>query len=69
MLHSLKSIFDDADLEQLKEFVRKHLSTHEQTHFQFESGNTTTKGHLASIIHMAIELRKMTIDGGLLNVK
>jgi hypothetical protein len=49
--------------------VKRNLSSHEKTHLQFESGNRTTKTHLASIINMAIELRKMTIDGGLIDVK
>ena len=35
---------------------------------QFTSGNRTTKAHIAQIIQMAIELKKMTLDGGLLNV-
>jgi hypothetical protein len=69
VLYSLKSLYDDWDLELLKDFVKRNLSTQEKTHLQFESGNRTTKTHLASIINMAIELRKMTIDGGLLNVK
>lgn len=69
VLYSLKSIYDDWDLELLKDFVKRNLSSQEKTHLQFESGNRTTKTHLASIINMAIELRKMTIDGGLIDVK
>jgi hypothetical protein len=62
-------LYDDWDLELLKDFVKRNLSSEEKTHFTFESGKKTTKAHLASILNMAIELRKMTLDGGLLSAK
>lgn len=66
ILYHLKSIYDDSDVELLKSFVRNNLSSQEKTHFEFSSGNKTTKAHLASIINMAIELKKLTLDGGLI---
>jgi hypothetical protein len=59
-------VYDDGDVELLKDFVRRNLSSHDKTHFEFSSGNRTTKAHLASIINMAIELKKLTLEGGLL---
>jgi hypothetical protein len=66
ILYLLKTIYDDNDVELLKNFVRRNLSSTEKTHFEFSSGNKTTKAHLASIINMAIELKKLTLEGGLL---
>ena len=66
ILYLLKTIYDENDVELLKNFVRRNLSSHEKTHFEFSSGNKTTKTHLASIINMAIELKKLTLEGGLL---
>ena len=34
---------------------------------QFQSGNQTTKGHLAAIIKMALVLKKLTLEGGMLS--
>jgi len=53
----------------LKDFVKRNLSTKEKTHYTFETGNKTTKTHVASIINMAIELKKLTLEGGLLKAK
>ena len=66
ILYHLKSIYDDSDVELLKDFVRRNLSSQDKTHSEFSTGNKTTKAHLASIINMAIELKKLTLDGGLL---
>ncbi len=60
MLDYLKSTFDEGDLEQLKAFVRRNLSNPERAYLKFESGRTTSKSHLAAIIKMAIELKKLT---------
>ena len=66
ILYLLKTIYDDSDVELLKNFVRRNLSSSDKTHFEFSSGNKTTKAHLASIINMALELKKLTLEGGLL---
>lgn len=66
ILYLLKTIYDDSDVELLKNFVRRNLSSNDKTHFEFSSGNKTTKAHLASIINMALELKKLTLEGGLL---
>jgi hypothetical protein len=66
ILYLLKTIYDDSDVELLKNFVRRNLSSIDKTHFEFSSGNKTTKAHLASIINMALELKKLTLEGGLL---
>ena len=66
ILYLLKTIYDDSDVELLKNFVRRNLSSTDKTHFEFSSGNKTTKAHLASIINMALELKKLTLEGGLL---
>jgi hypothetical protein len=69
ILYHLKTIYDDSDVELLKSFVRNNLSSQEKTHFEFSSGNKTTKAHLASIINMAIELKKLTLDGGFIKTQ
>lgn len=66
ILYLLKTIYDDSDVELLKNFVRRNLSSNDKTHFEFSSGNKTTKAHLASIINIALELKKLTLEGGLL---
>ena len=66
VLYLLKTLYDDSDVELLKDFVRRNLSSNEKTHFEFSSGNKTTKAHLAAIINMALELKKLTLEGGLL---
>lgn len=58
----MKATFDDSDLELLKSFVRRQLQSQENTHLTFASGNRTHKGHLAAIIKMALELKKLTVD-------
>lgn len=68
VLDQLKTSFDDGDLETLKAFVRKHLSTVNATHLRFESGRLAHRGHLAAIIKMALELKKLTLEGGLIDV-
>lgn len=35
----------------------------------FESGRHATKSHLASVIKMALVLKKMTLEGGLMSLK
>ena len=69
ILYLLKSIYDDSDVELLKNFVKRNLSSQDKTHFEFQSGNRTTKAHLASIINMALELKKLTLEGGMIQVK
>ena len=68
VLDFLKGTFDDADLEQLKNFVKKQLTTQDKTYMQFESGRLTHRGHLAAIIKMALVLKKLTLEGGMLEV-
>lgn len=68
VLDFLKGTFDDADLEQLKNFVKKQLTTQDKTFIQFESGRLTHRGHLAAIIKMALVLKKLTLEGGMLEV-
>jgi hypothetical protein len=62
ILDSLKVSFDESDISLLKNFVRKHLSSTERTHITFASGNTAHRGHLAAIIKMALELKKISHD-------
>lgn len=69
VLDFLKTAFDDADLEQLKNFVKKNLQGKDKTHLTFDSGNKTTKAHLASIIKMALVLKTMTLEGGMLSTR
>ncbi len=66
VLDQLKSFFDEQDLDQLKQFVRIHLSNNDQVHLKFQQGRQTNKTHLAAIIKMALVLKKMTLEGGLL---
>jgi len=58
----LKASFDESDLELLKSFVKRQLRSKDITHLTFASGNKTHKGHLAAIIKMALELKKLTVD-------
>jgi len=62
ILDSLKASFDESDISLLKNFVRKHLSSTDKTHITFASGNTAHRGHLAAIIKMALELKKISQD-------
>jgi len=62
VLDFLKTTFDATDLEQLKTFVKRNLSIDERVYLEFESGNRTTKGHLAAIIKMALVLKKLSQD-------
>ena len=62
----LKTICDGSDEELLKNLMRRNLSSSDKTHFEFFSGNKTTKAQLASIINMELELKKLTLEGGLL---
>lgn len=62
VLDSLKASFDESDIVMLKTFVRKHLSSTERTHITFASGNHAHRGHLAAIIKMALELKKISQD-------
>lgn len=58
----MKASFDESDLELLKSFVKRQLRSKDITHLTFASGNKTHKGHLAAIIKMALELKKLTVD-------
>ena len=62
VLDNIKTQFNLSDLQTLKGFVRKHLSTDERVKFTFEeTGNVTQRGHLAAIIKMALELKKQSM--------
>jgi hypothetical protein len=71
VLDSLKVTFDENDLELLKTFVRKQLAS-DRAYLKFEgkgSSKHTTRGHLAAVIKMALVLKKLTLEGGLLAMK
>ena len=80
VLDFLKSAFDESDLELLKLFVRTQLS-HERAYLRFptatdsESASSShhgtrqaTRGHLAAVIKMALVLKKLTLEGGMLGI-
>lgn len=62
VLDILKIAFDDVDIETLKTFVKENLSSKNQTHLKFQSGNRTTNANLASIIKIGIALKRITIS-------
>lgn len=68
VLDFLKATFDDHDLETLKTFVRQNLSTTDQAYMKFDSGRQATKGHVAAIVKMALVLKKLTLEGGMLEI-
>jgi len=59
VLDIIKTAFDDADIETLKEYVRRNLADSKQTHFLFESGRHTNHANLASIIKIGIALKRL----------
>ena len=69
VLDQIKSVFDASDLEQLKSFVKDNLKSDDKVYMEFSSGRHTTKSHLAAIIKMALVLKKMTVENGLLAIQ
>jgi len=59
VLDIIKTAFDDADIETLKEYVRRNLADSKQTHFLFESVRHTNHANLASIIKIGIALKRL----------
>jgi hypothetical protein len=59
VLDIIKTAFDDADIETLKEYVRRNLADSKQTHFLLESGRHTNHANLASIIKIGIALKRL----------
>ncbi len=63
VLDILKAAFDDEDVETLKAFVKRNLATLNQTHLTFDSGRRATHANLATIVKIAIALKRLTITG------
>ena len=67
VLDFLKTSFDEADLENLKTFVKTQLSNNEKAYLRFPGAQrTATRGHLAAVIKIALVLKKLTLEGGML---
>jgi hypothetical protein len=63
VLDFLKRALDQEELEQLKEFVASKLTSQEGVYLTLESGRPTTQGNLATIVQIALALKKMTESG------
>lgn len=60
VLDFLKRALDQEEMEQLKEFVANRLSSQEGVYLTLGSGRPTTQGNLATIVQIALALKKMT---------
>lgn len=58
VLDFLKKAFSDEELEILKEFVKKNLTT--KSHIRLASGRPATNTNLAAVVKMALVLKAMT---------
>jgi hypothetical protein len=59
VLDIIKTAFDDVDIENLKEYVKKNLADSKTTHFMFESGRHTNHANLATIVKIGIALKRL----------
>lgn len=64
VLDFLKRALDQEEMQQLKEFVANKLTSHEGVYLTLGSGRPTTQGNLATIVQIALALKKMTEGNG-----
>lgn len=60
ILNLLRTVFDEEDLETMKQFVRTELES--DTEFHYPSGKRTSRMNMGQITKIAFELKKSTQD-------
>jgi len=59
VLDFLKNALDHEEMETLKKFVAVNLSDENNVYLRLNSGRTTTKANLGTIVQMGIAIKKM----------